>query len=126
MSAGVTPRMIARLDDLVAQRASQVLDAAAEKRDVNFVRDVAYALPMHMISDIVGISEADRARRLRLDRHDRAGRRSALGHLSGGGNKTPNDPSSPTGVARRAETKPSHRRCVEHRPGRGAVSPGEQ
>jgi cytochrome P450 len=61
ISAGFTPRMIARLDDLVVQRTTEVLDAAAAKNDVNFVRDVAYALPMHLISDIIGIPEADRA-----------------------------------------------------------------
>ena len=52
--------MIARLDDLVTKRTGQILDAAAEKNDVNFVRDVAYALPMHMIGDIIGIPESDR------------------------------------------------------------------
>jgi len=61
ISAGFTPRMIARLDDLVVQRTTEVLDAAAAKNDIDFVRDVAYALPMHMISDIIGIPEADRA-----------------------------------------------------------------
>jgi cytochrome P450 len=61
ISAGFTPRMIARLDDLVMQRATEVLDAAAAKNEINFVRDVAYALPMHIISDIIGIPEADRA-----------------------------------------------------------------
>jgi cytochrome P450 len=60
VNAGFTPRMIARLDELVAQRATQVLDAAAEKNDVNFVREVAYQLPMHLISDILGIPESDR------------------------------------------------------------------
>ncbi len=61
ISAGFTPRMIARLDELVTQRTTEVLDAAAGKATVNFVRDVAYALPMHMISDIIGIPEGDRS-----------------------------------------------------------------
>jgi len=60
ISAGFTPRMIGRLDALVTERATQVLDAAAEKGTVNFVREVAYPLPMHMISDILGIPERDR------------------------------------------------------------------
>jgi cytochrome P450 len=60
VNAGFTPRMIARLDELVGQRATQVLDAVAERNDVNFVRDVAYQLPMHLISDIMGIPESDR------------------------------------------------------------------
>jgi cytochrome P450 len=61
ISAGFTPRTIARLDELVVHRTTQVLEAAAEKNDVNFVRDVAYPLPMHMIGDIMGIPEQDRA-----------------------------------------------------------------
>ena len=61
ISAGFTPRMITRLDALVTERTTQVLDAAADKDQINFVREVAYALPMHMISDIIGIPERDRA-----------------------------------------------------------------
>jgi cytochrome P450 len=61
ISAGFTPRMIARLDDLVSLRTTQILDAAAEQDEIDFVRDVAYALPMHIISDIIGIPETDRA-----------------------------------------------------------------
>jgi cytochrome P450 len=61
ISAGFTPRMISRLDELVVQRTTEVLDAAAAKNEVNFVSEVAYALPMHMISDIIGIPECDRA-----------------------------------------------------------------
>src|ERR1019366_6826775 len=38
----------------------QVLDAVAERGDCNFVADVAYQLPMHVIGDIVGIPDADR------------------------------------------------------------------
>ena len=60
ISSGFTPRMIARLDDLVEHRAREVLDAAAEKNEIDFVRDIAYPLPMHMISDIIGIPEEDR------------------------------------------------------------------
>src|SRR4029077_2872700 len=48
-------------DDQVVRRTTQVLDAAAEQNEINFVRDVAYALPMHMIGDIIGIPEVDRA-----------------------------------------------------------------
>jgi len=60
VNAGFTPRMIARLDELVVQRATQVLDAAAARNDINFVRDIAYQLPMHLISDVMGIPESDR------------------------------------------------------------------
>jgi cytochrome P450 len=61
ISAGFTPRMIAQLDEQVRRRTDDILDAV-EARDgqVDFVRDVAYQLPMHLIGDIVGIPEADR------------------------------------------------------------------
>ncbi len=61
IAAGFTPRMIARLDEQVRRRTDDILDAV-EERDgaVDFVRDVAYRLPMELIGDIVGIPEADR------------------------------------------------------------------
>jgi cytochrome P450 len=60
VSTGFTPRMIARLDDLVVRRTREVLDAAAARGECDFVRDVAYQVPMHLIADIVGIPESDR------------------------------------------------------------------
>lgn len=60
ISSGFTPRMIKRLDAQIAARTTRVLDAAAESGTCNFVQDVAYQLPMHVIADIIGIPEADR------------------------------------------------------------------
>ena len=60
ISAGFTPRMIRRLDERISERTTQVLDAAAQRGPCNFVREVAYQLPMHVIGDIMGIPEADR------------------------------------------------------------------
>lgn len=60
VNAGFTPRMIARLDELVVRRTTEVLDAAAARGTCNFVRDVAYQLPMHLIGDILGIPDSDR------------------------------------------------------------------
>ncbi len=60
ISAGFTPRMIHRLDEQIATRTTRILDAAAAQGTCNFVQDVAYQLPMHVIADIVGIPEADR------------------------------------------------------------------
>ena len=60
ISSGFTPRMIKRLDEQIAARTTRVLDAAAEAGSCNFVQDVAYQLPMHVIADILGIPEADR------------------------------------------------------------------
>ncbi len=60
ISAGFTPRMIRRLDEQIEARTTAVLDAAAEAGTCNFVHDVAYQLPMHIIGDIIGIPEEDR------------------------------------------------------------------
>lgn len=60
ISAGFTPRMVSRLDDLVERRSTEVLDAAAKLGDCNFVDEIAFQLPMHMIADIIGIPDADR------------------------------------------------------------------
>lgn len=60
ISAGFTPRMIERLDELIVTRTKRILDAAAERGEVDFVTDIAYQLPMHVIADIVGIPDADR------------------------------------------------------------------
>jgi len=60
ISAGFTPRMIGKLEAHIADRTRRILDAAAEQRDCDFVRDIAYQLPMHVIADIVGIPEEDR------------------------------------------------------------------
>ncbi len=61
IAAGFTPRMIARLDDQVRVRVGEILDAVVERDGVvDFVRDIAYQLPMQLIGDIVGIPEADR------------------------------------------------------------------
>jgi cytochrome P450 len=60
ISAGFTPRMLRRLDEQIELRTTAVLDVAAEAGTCNFVHDVAYQLPMHIIGDIIGIPEADR------------------------------------------------------------------
>ena len=61
ISAGFTPRMIARLDEQITRRAGEILDAVDERDgEVDFVRDIAYVLPMQLIGDIIGIPESDR------------------------------------------------------------------
>lgn len=60
ISAGFTPRMVAQLEEQARQWASSIVDRALEKETCNFVSEVAYQLPMHMIADIVGIPVGDR------------------------------------------------------------------
>ena len=60
ISAGFTPRMVGRLETQARTWASSIIDRALELETCNFVHDVAYQLPMHMIADIVGIPVEDR------------------------------------------------------------------
>lgn len=60
ISAGFTPRMVERLVDQMRGWAVAVLDDALAHGRCDFVQDIAYRLPMHMIADIVGIPIEDR------------------------------------------------------------------
>ena len=61
ISAGFTPRMVATLEAQARAWAVAILEGVLERGECNFVQDVAYQLPMHMIADIVGVPESDRA-----------------------------------------------------------------
>jgi len=61
ISAGFTPRMVGRLEDQARRWAVLIVDRALARGSCNFVQDVAYQLPMHVIADIVGIPVGDRA-----------------------------------------------------------------
>jgi cytochrome P450 len=60
ISAGFTPRMIGRLEEQARRWAELIVDRALERGTCDFVEDIAYQLPMHMIADIVGIPVEDR------------------------------------------------------------------
>jgi cytochrome P450 len=60
ITAGFTPRMIGKLEEHIAARTTAILDAAEVAGSCDFVRDIAYQLPMHVIADIVGIPDEDR------------------------------------------------------------------
>jgi cytochrome P450 len=60
VSAGFTPRMIGRLEEQCRVWAGRLIDDALPLGEFNFVSEIAYKLPMHMIADIVGIPESDR------------------------------------------------------------------
>jgi cytochrome P450 len=61
ISAGFTPRMVGRLEEQARTWAISIVENALERGTCDFVEDVAYQLPMHMIADIVGIPVEDRA-----------------------------------------------------------------
>ena len=60
ISAGFTPRMVERLEAHTRKWAVSIIEQALEQGTCDFVQDVAYQLPMHMIADIVGIPVDDR------------------------------------------------------------------
>jgi cytochrome P450 len=60
ISAGFTPRMVGRLEAQTREWAVSIVERALERGTCDFVQDVAYQLPMHMIADIVGIPLDDR------------------------------------------------------------------
>ncbi len=60
ISAGFTPRMVGRLEEQARRWAGSIVDEALKRGTCDFVADIAYQLPMHMIADIVGIPIEDR------------------------------------------------------------------
>ena len=66
ISSGFTPRMTRRLEDLAREWAISIIEAAVDRENVEFVQEVAYQLPMHMIADVLGIPKEDRAWRFNL------------------------------------------------------------
>ena len=60
ISSGFTPRMIGELEGHIVRRTARILDEFADRGEGDFVADVAYQLPMHVIADIIGIPDEDR------------------------------------------------------------------
>ncbi|MEB3030268.1 cytochrome P450 [Mycolicibacter sp. MYC340] len=55
-----TPRSVAVLEEKLAHSARDIVAAAAEKDNGNFVDDIAMKLPLLAIADLIGVPEADR------------------------------------------------------------------
>src|SRR5262249_48724889 len=66
VTRGFTPRMIARAEGAVRERARRIVDAIAPRGEAEFVSEVADALPVAIICDMMGVPEADRPRLLDL------------------------------------------------------------
>lgn len=58
VSAGFTPRMLARLEDSVQIIASRIVDDVCERGEVDFVVDVAAALPLKIVCELMGIPDS--------------------------------------------------------------------
>jgi cytochrome P450 len=62
ISSAFTPRAIAKLEDGIRARASRMIDDLLARGSGDWIDDVADALPMTVIGDIIGIPEPDRPR----------------------------------------------------------------
>ncbi|MBA2347080.1 MAG: cytochrome P450 [Solirubrobacterales bacterium] len=58
---GFRPARVQQLEQTFRKYAKQVVDVALEKREINFVDDVAHLMPVQALGDILGVPEADRA-----------------------------------------------------------------
>ncbi len=55
VNRGFTPRMVAKLEEGVVERARTIVDAVAPRGECDLVPDVAGALPLQVICDMMGI-----------------------------------------------------------------------
>lgn len=62
ISSAFTPRAIARLEEGIRARAARMIDQLLARGGGDWIADVADALPMTVIGDIIGIPEDDRPR----------------------------------------------------------------
>jgi cytochrome P450 len=66
ISRGFTPRRVAALEPRIREIAEKYLDAAVDRGSFDFMADLAAALPLDVISELIGVPEADRAQVRRM------------------------------------------------------------
>ncbi|MDX6284882.1 MAG: hypothetical protein QOG53_367 [Frankiales bacterium] len=66
VSRGFTPRRVAMLEDRIREMTRAHLTPALEKGSFDFIDDLAGKVPMDVISELLGVPEADRAELRRL------------------------------------------------------------
>lgn len=66
VSKGFTPRRVRELEQRILVRTRRCLEPALDQREVDFVGEFAGRLPMDVISEMMGVPEADRAEVRRL------------------------------------------------------------
>ena len=59
VNRGFTPHQVADLEQSVQERARAIVDAVCEKGECDFVEEIASALPLQIICDMMGIPESD-------------------------------------------------------------------
>ncbi|MFN3216368.1 MAG: cytochrome P450 [Acidimicrobiales bacterium] len=57
VSPGFTPKMLKRLEDSVQDVAAAIVDEVCERGEVDFVVDIAAALPLRIVCDLMGIPD---------------------------------------------------------------------
>lgn len=62
VNKGFTPRMVARVEEMVRERARLIVDRVAPRGECDFVNDIAAALPLEIICDMMGIPSSDHRR----------------------------------------------------------------
>ena len=66
VNRGFTPRMVAALEASVRQQARHIVQTVAPKGACDFVEEIAAALPLKIICDMMGIPESDTRRMFEL------------------------------------------------------------
>ena len=66
ISRAFTPRRVAALEPRIREIASRYTDAAVDRGSFDFMADLAAALPLDVISELIGVPEADRAQVRRM------------------------------------------------------------
>ncbi len=60
VNRGFTPRTLRLIEEHLAKKAAAIVDAVIAKGQCDFVEEVAAALPLHAIAELVGVPEEDR------------------------------------------------------------------
>jgi len=61
VNKGFTPNKVAELGEMLRTRTNEIIDSLADRNSADLVHDLALWLPLHVIADMVGVPEADRA-----------------------------------------------------------------
>ncbi|MDX2167796.1 MAG: cytochrome P450 [Deltaproteobacteria bacterium] len=59
VNKGFTPRMVSRVEGMVRERAKKIVDAVAARGECDFVQEIAAALPLEIICEMLGIPASD-------------------------------------------------------------------
>jgi cytochrome P450 len=66
VNRGFTPRVVASIEETVRATARRIVETVAPKGSCDFVEEIAAALPLKIICDMMGIPEADNRRMFEL------------------------------------------------------------